>query len=311
MFVDGFFTQGLLTDSAALAAVALVGYLFGRRRWRSAPSAADPQLGDELERAGRIADQVANVTTDLSRDAAAHARNVAAFQAKLTAMRNGDEPADWPKLRDEADRLLGPTLKLATNLTLACNQLRQQQAQLITFSASRIDPTTGLHNRRSLEEQLDAFLSIHAASKHRFALAIFSVGPSADDAQASERRLKTVGRLLEDCIREDDFVARYSVDEFVVLMPHTPPAGALAFSERLLVRATADLDCSMWGGVVEALPNESADKLLSRADSALYSARAAGESSLFQHTGAGVRRHVIDLDRLAGDASLAADAALV
>lgn len=311
MFVDGFSSQGLLTDCGALAAVALFGYLFGRRRWRKSPAAADQQLGDELERAGRIAEQVAHVTTDLSRDAAGHARNVAAFQAQLAAMRNGDEPADWPKLRLEADRLLGPTLKLATNLTLACNQLRQQQAQLITFSASRIDPTTGLHNRRSLEEQLDAFLSIHAAGNRRFASAIFSVAPSDDDAQASEQRLKSVARLLEDCIREDDFVARYSVDEFVVLMPHTPLAGALAFSERLLVRATADLACSMWGGVVEALPSESPDKLLSRADSALYSARAAGESSLFQHTGAGVRRHAIDLDRPAGETFLPADAALV
>ena len=67
-------------------------------------------------------------------------------------------------------------------------------------------------------------------------------------------------------------------------MPQTPLAGALAFGERLLRRADVILGCPLWGGVVEATSDESADKLLSRADSALYSARAAGEPSLFLHT---------------------------
>ena len=97
------------------------------------------------------------------------------------------------------------------------------------------------------------------------------------------------------CIREDDFVARYSADEFVVLMPQTMLAGALAFAERLLMQANVHLACPMWGGVVEAVSDETAEKLLSRADSALYSARAAGGASLFVHTGAGVRRHLVDL----------------
>jgi diguanylate cyclase (GGDEF)-like protein len=298
MFAAGLLAQSLLTDASAIAAVALLGYLFCRRQRRAQAARPDDQLSDEIARAARIADQVAQVTTDLGREAGAHARNVADFQARLADMRSGVIAAEWRKLRDEADRLLGPTLKLATNLTLACHQLRLQQSQLITFSASRVDGATGLHNRRSLEEQLDAFFSIHAAGKRRFALAMFSVCPAgADELETSEDRLRQVARLLETCIREDDFVARYSYDEFVVLMPQTAAAGALAFGERLLVRAVAELNCPMWGGVVEANKGESSDKLLSRADSALYSARAVGAASLFLHTGQGVRRHALDLEQ--------------
>lgn len=300
MLAAGLMTQGLLTDASAIAAVALLGYLFGCGRKRATAARPDEHLSEEIARAARITDQIAHVTTDLRREAAAHARNVAEFQARLADMQSGVIDADWHKLRDEADRLLGPTLQLATNLTLACHQLRTQQSQLITFSASRVDGATGLHNRRSLEEQLDAFLSIHAAGKRRFALAMFSVCPAGGDAlETSEDRLRQIARLLETCIREDDFVARYSYDEFVVLMPQTPVAGALAFGERLLVRAVAELSCPMWGGVVEAVHGESSDKLLSRADSALYSARAAGAASLFMHTGHGVRRHAVDLDEAA------------
>jgi diguanylate cyclase (GGDEF)-like protein len=124
---------------------------------------------------------------------------------------------------------------------------------------------------------------------------VFSVNPAgADELVQGEARLRQIARLLQECIRDDDFVARYSEDEFVVLMPQTNMAGALAFGERLLVRAADNLACPVWGGVVEAAADETAEKLLSRADSALYSARAAGGASLFQHTGTGVRRHFID-----------------
>jgi GGDEF domain-containing protein len=148
-----------------------------------------------------------------------------------------------------------------------------------------------------LEEHLEAFFSIHAAGKRRFALAIFSIAPDEHDAsESSDDRLRRIARLLEECIRDDDLVARYSQDEFVVLMPQTMLAGALAFSERLMVHAKGDLGCAMWGGVVEAASDESPAKLLSRADSALYSARAAGASSLYHHNGVGVRRHPIDFE---------------
>jgi diguanylate cyclase (GGDEF)-like protein len=295
MFASGMLGQGLLVDTAALAAVSLIGYLFGRRSRSEPPKLADEQLQDELARAQQIADELRSVTASVSWELSAYERSVAVFQGKLSAMQRGAAEAQWPKLRAGADSLIGATLKLSTNMTLASSQLRRRQTQLTAFSASRIDPTTGLHNRRSLEEQLDAFFSIHAVGKRRFSLAMFCVSPAGvDEPEHGETRLRQIARLLEECIRDDDFVARYSQDEFVVLMPQTTLAGALSFSERLLERATADLACPVWGGVVEGAGGESADKLLSRADAALYSARAAGGATLFVHTGAGVRRHAVE-----------------
>jgi hypothetical protein len=69
----------------------------------------------------------------------------------------------------------------------------------------------------------------------------------------------------------------------------------------------AEIECPVWGGLVEAAPGETPEKLLSRADSALYSARTHDDVCLYQHNGASVRRHVFDLrqqDEAGGEANL-------
>ncbi len=304
------FEQGLLIDAAALAAIALVGYLFGRRTASNRQAPGEDNLGSEIARAQRISEDLRRIDVNLGVEMTTYRRAVAAFERRLTSIHTGAALADWPRLRQSADDLVAPTLKLATSLTLASHQMRRQQAQLAIFSGLRIDAATGLHNRRSLDEQLDAFLSIHAIGKRRFSLALFSVSPAAENGDcADDAGLLPVAHLLEQCLRDDDFVARYSDDEFVVLMPQTAAAGALAFAERLLVRSLAELGCPMAAGVVEAGSDESAAKLLSRADSALYSARAAGGASLFFHTGASVKRRVIDLQPPVAESPTPADLA--
>jgi diguanylate cyclase (GGDEF)-like protein len=285
----------LLVDAAALAAVALIGYIFGRRTRRQ-PAPQDAKLLDEMARAQLIAAQLEHLASRVAAEAGAHKAGFAAFKSHIAKMQSGVAVADWPKLRTRADGLLSSTWRLATGLSMAGDQLRNQQAQLITFCGSRVDAATGVHNRRSMEEHLDALISMHADGKRHFALALFSVASDLDESEAAcETRLRLVARLLQECIRDNDFVARYSHDEFVVLMPQTTLAGALAFGERLMRNAGAYLRCPVWGGIVEAASGETGQKLLSRADSALYSARAEGRSCLFQHNGTSVRRYNGDL----------------
>lgn len=296
MLANILFTDGLLVDTAALAAVALIGYAFGRRTRSESTGLSDAKLQSGLTRARCIAGELEHIAARLRTELAGHQTGIAAFQAQVKAMLTGGAAADWNRLGEQAEALLSPTMKLATNLSLAYDQLRTQQAQLATFAGSRIDPATGLHNRRSMEEQLDALMSASEAGKRRLALALFSVQSATGDADDSgETSLKPVARMLEECVRRNDLVARYSEDEFVVLMPKTTLAGALVFSERLIRMADAELGQAVWGGVVEAAPGESSSKLLSRADSALYSARTQDAASLFQHNGASVRRYQFEL----------------
>jgi hypothetical protein len=74
-------------------------------------------------------------------------------------------------------------------------------------------------------------------------------------------------------------------------MPQTTLAGATIFSQRLLDIAERELNVCVFGGIVEVQVSDTPEKLLSRADSALYSARSNGQSCLYQHTGKEIRLH--------------------
>jgi diguanylate cyclase (GGDEF)-like protein len=50
---------------------------------------------------------------------------------------------------------------------------------------------------------------------------------------AGSGTLAEVGAILAEAVRESDILARYGGDEFVVVLPETPPAGALVIAERL------------------------------------------------------------------------------
>ncbi len=50
---------------------------------------------------------------------------------------------------------------------------------------------------------------------------------------AGSRTLSEVGQILLLAVRESDVLARYGGDEFVVVLPETPPAGALVIAERI------------------------------------------------------------------------------
>jgi diguanylate cyclase (GGDEF)-like protein len=50
---------------------------------------------------------------------------------------------------------------------------------------------------------------------------------------AGSRTLAEVGTILAEAVRESDILARYGGDEFVVVLPETPPGGALVIAERI------------------------------------------------------------------------------
>jgi diguanylate cyclase (GGDEF)-like protein len=50
---------------------------------------------------------------------------------------------------------------------------------------------------------------------------------------AGSRTLTEVGTILAEAVRESDILARYGGDEFVVVLPETPPSGSLVIAERI------------------------------------------------------------------------------
>lgn len=285
-----------LPTTAALAAVALIGYVFGQRTRQTAQAELDYRRQREVERASRIAWQLETIANRLRHDLAAHHSQIELFKRRLRhAQAEGSESA-WRQLCDEAESVLGPTMQLAQQLSHAYDEIRQQSEALETFTQGRTDPLTGVGNGRALESQLEVLLTSTARVPAEFVVAIVSLDRSACAAAADRPAwqaslLPRLAGVIRSCMRETDFVARFGDDEFVVVMPQTSLAGASVFGDRLRTHVATDLDTTVCCGLAIVMPDDDAKSLLARADSALYSAKATGPNRLFVHTGSQIREH--------------------
>jgi diguanylate cyclase (GGDEF)-like protein len=186
-------------------------------------------------------------------------------------------------------------MQLAHQLSNAYDQIRQQSDALETFTQGRTDPLTGVGNGRALEQQLRILLSGAYKGNPAFAVALVSLDRGGAEGRSKALVLPLLPKLasaIRSCMRDSDFVARYGDDEFVVVMPQTSLTGARIFANRVRRRALDELSASVCCGLTEVQEGDDARALLARADSALYSAKAAGSNRLFVHAGGHIREDI-------------------
>ena len=127
----------------------------------------------------------------------------------------------------------------------------------------------------------------------RFALALIDIDgfQKFNDEHGHARgdeMLRDFAATLESTVRETDVVVRFGGEEFMVILPETDLPGAGVFGQRLRKNVHDKLELAISVGVAEARDGDTLKSLLSRTDSALYSAKAGGGDAVFQHTG----RHI-------------------
>jgi diguanylate cyclase (GGDEF)-like protein len=112
---------------------------------------------------------------------------------------------------------------------------------------------------------------------------------------AGNRLLVQVVNRIRDAMRGSDVVARYGGDEFIALLPHTGPSGALEVAERIR-QAIEDARIDVGGHVtrttvsvgVASYPADGSDPatMIEKADGALYKAKRAGRNRVVAHSDA-------------------------
>ena len=231
----------------ALAFMAAVGYLISRR---SRTAANDMMLRSrrELKRAQAVAAELEKIAWTVRQSLATHHSSVSRFRERVGRLSDQQQEAAWKELCREAEDMLKPTLQLATQIANAYDEIRQQSANLMTFTEVRTDPLTGVNNRRGLDDALNAQFALKMRYNAIFAVAMFDIDhfKQVNDQQGhlhGDHVLQELARLFDESVRETDVVARYGGEEFVVVMPHTDLAGACIFAERSAApggRAVAD-----------------------------------------------------------------------
>ncbi|UDQ88915.1 diguanylate cyclase [Xanthobacter autotrophicus] len=175
---------------------------------------------------------------------------------------------------------------LATSLRRSREMERQLERMAIT------DSLTGLPNRRALDLTLDVEMQRSRRERHELAVLMIDIdhfkrvndthGHTVGDAVLAE----VAQRVRRAACRPGDFVCRYGGEEFVVVLPETPAAGAELVGERIRagVAATAVLthgvaiEITVSVGIAVQRADDGPGELIARSDTALYTAKRAGRN---------------------------------
>ena len=285
-----FWITGLPTP-AALAAVALLGYIVGTYvRGQRAAEQSHP----ELKRARAVIRDLEAIAQRIRRDLAQHHGTLQRFKGKVDVMTREAAPASWLALAEEAERLLKPTQELAGQIARAYEGIRQQAGQLSSFAAVQTDSLTGVSNRQVLDHALADMLGMRAEFGSVFSLAIFDIDHfqqlnNNHGRVHGDHVLQRVAWLLDHNVRDTDVVGRLGGEEFAVLLPGTDLLAATIFAERIRQAIPEMIHVTVSIGVTTVLEGDDARTLLARADAALYAAKAAGRNVVYQHDGQAVQ----------------------
>ncbi|MBO0496098.1 GGDEF domain-containing protein [Pseudomonas sp. Marseille-Q1929] len=156
-----------------------------------------------------------------------------------------------------------------------------------------LDPLTGLPNRAAWSERLDHEVNAWHQRGNSLSLAMLDLDhfKRINDGYghlAGDKVLKIIANVLRKRLRPTDFIARFGGEEFVLLMPDSSLADALAVGEVLRAAIEAcpfhfkgePVTVTVSMGVAQFLPGERSDLALKRADAALYRAKAAGRNQV-------------------------------
>ena len=154
-----------------------------------------------------------------------------------------------------------------------------------------VDPLTGLPNRAAWSERLEHEVGQWQQHGNTLLLAMLDLDhfKRINDNYghlAGDKVLKIIATVLRKRLRGSDFIARFGGEEFVLLLPATPPAVGTKLLETLRASIEAcpfhfkgervTITVSM--GLAAFRPGEHSDLVLKRADQALYRAKNAGRN---------------------------------
>lgn len=283
--IEGEFTESLVsaTETAFLAAKK-------RGDWRSATqwlerhAAADKGHLDDVS-ARALAYQIVK-------------QQLAASRSETDAL---DKQNQILHLQREADQREAQAnriyllLSLVLTGTIVLWLIRTRRSQQRFMRMARHDSLTGISNRQHFVDQCTAALVEGSRGAEPIALVLFDLDhfKQINDSHGHAEGDWVLLRVSAECrdhLRDADVFGRLGGEEFAVLLRQSTPAQAMAITERIreaigapseehrtIIRATAS-----FGVACTASFGYDLDRLLMKADEAMYAAKAAGRDRVVQ-----------------------------
>lgn len=218
----------------------------------------------------------------------------------INQRKDGSTYTEWLTLSRVLDKKGNTTHYVGTFIDITEQKLNEEQAHRLAF----YDPLTQLPNRRLLIERLQLALVNSQRNLHYGALMFMDIDrfKMLNDTQGhnvGDQLLIEVGKRISHCVREQDTVARFGGDEFVLMLENlsdkAPIAAMMAHriantilqtlsepyllyhSEQLPIEyyVTASIGMKLFRG-----SQINSEDLLKQADMAMYQAKHAGRNML-------------------------------
>jgi diguanylate cyclase len=208
---------------------------------------------------------------------------------------------DADVIRREAEGVV----QVVTDVMEQRKKLQQEQMQILSEKIHKLkaelhearetaalDPLTQLHNRSSLDSQLERVADLSFLMSATPCLLMIDVDhfKSVNDRFGhpigDEVIRRVADTLVRNFLRREDFVARYGGEEFVVVVPDSSAHAVRQRAERVR-QAIGEIGFSKGSehfsvtasiGVAVLGPGDTGKTWLARADAALYEAKSAGRN---------------------------------
>ncbi len=274
-----------LPATVSLAVIATLGYVMSRR---VTPVVVEENAArQDMKRAQAVIAQLAAISQQMRKSLAQHHSTVMQFKSRLDEMQTQGDQISLQDLSLEADRILVPTEQLATSIAEAYEGIRRQTQQLAT-AKKRVDRLTGVGDKMSLTENVELMLGLRKKCDVPFSIALFDIDCFAPfnaraGRAAGDNLLCTLAGILDSRSRDCDQVARLEGDRFVVLLPGTNEAGAIAFTRRMQSYIDAGMPMACSVSVAEATKDDSYLSLIGRCQQVLLQTRLSRKGNLRLH----------------------------
>ena len=262
----------------------LDGRLQGAMETRRASFREGQQLDEVVQSQIRGIEQSVDDASDLQSLKSSVRDSLEAIGRHLEAYRTA-EAARGERAEQEAKELADRLNEVETEAKGLRDRVIRERRQALC------DSLTGIHNRLAYDERVTQEYARWKRYATPLTLLIwdvdrFKVTNDTYGHQAGDKVLRVIAKLLDGNVRETDFVARYGGEEFVVLLPETDLAGARAVAEKLRTKIeqtefhyrNQPVRITISGGLAQFRAGDEVDTVFSRADAALYQAKATGRN---------------------------------
>jgi diguanylate cyclase len=259
-------------------------------------------LARDIRQYESLREELYRILTDTTASAEVASEGASAFAQSLTHHARELASVEVPEsVREKVADLRSDTGKMRALTTELAARLRESTAEVAALTESLrraqsealLDALTGLKNRRGFDEAARS-LMLEQGGLAGVALMMVDIDhfKSVNDLYGhvfGDKVLHAIAHVLKTNIKGRDILARLGGEEFALLLPQTPQAGAITLGKQvssLIAHGRIKRhdgqgtirQVTVSVGIAMASADESLESLLERADSALYTAKRLGRN---------------------------------